>query len=98
MCATPGPVGRSPQGAGMAEPYLALIAWTMWRAMTRCVDALGCTPSHVKANPNGAPEHAALKLGKGATCVGIKRSESSVGLGSRYAQFFAVAWLAKNAL
>src|SRR6267378_8055736 len=71
--------------AGIAEPYFALIAPTTCLAMMTCDALLGCTPSHENASPNGLAEHALPKAGNGATCVGMARSESRVGLGLSHA-------------
>src|SRR5207245_419712 len=48
--------------------------------------------------PNGDDEQGNPKFGNGATCVGIARSESSAGAGSKYAHPFVEAALEMNAL
>src|SRR5882762_105119 len=87
-CSLPrGTGGVRAQGmAGIAEPYLALIACTTCLAMMTFVALLGCTPSHENASPNGLAEQALPNAGNGATCVGMARSESRVGLGLSHAQ------------
>src|SRR3989449_9654332 len=47
---------RAQGTAGIAEPYLALIASTKGLARMRGVAALGWTASQEKANPNGFAE------------------------------------------
>src|SRR6185437_1323919 len=105
-CSLPrGTSGVRAQGmAGIAEPYFALIACTTCLAMITCVALLACTPSHENASPNGLAEHgfgcpsAFVNAGNGATCVGIARSESRVGLGLSHAQPRCAAMVESAAL
>src|SRR5438105_15943469 len=89
----PSPPFLSPPGfvqgiGGIAVVYAALMASRSFWAMSRCVAALGWTPSQLNASPKGLALHGvnvggAPKFGKAATCVGISRRESSVALGLR---------------
>src|SRR3989442_9373070 len=93
---TAGQERSSRQGttAGIAEPYLALIACTIFLAIRRCVAVLMWKPSHEKARPNGDPLKAAFVFGNGAICDpagGTVCSESNIALRLRYAQPRAVA-------
>src|SRR2546426_3645417 len=73
--------------AGIAVVYAALMASRSFCAMRRCVAALGCTASQENAVPNGGgfALHGWPLRGNGRTAVGPRCSESSVGLGFRYA-------------
>ena len=72
--------------------------------MSRWVAALGCTPSHENASPNGLPaalapqQLVAAVLGNGATCAGSARKAASATFGLRNAQSRAVARAAIAAL
>src|SRR5260370_40681848 len=68
---------RSYCTAGIAEPYLALIARTSLRAISRCVNAAGGMPSQLNAKPKGEPLHRAGAFGNGANWVTTPASESS---------------------
>src|SRR5882672_5179995 len=83
---------------GIAVVYAALMASRSFCAINRCVAALGCTASHENAVPNGLALHSCPMRGNGRTAVGTVRSESSVPLGSRYAQPCAVACVEMNVL
>src|SRR5438876_12301000 len=78
-CSLPrGTGGVRGQGIGIADPYLALIARTIFRAMRWCVTWLGWTPSQLNASPNGEPLHAAAVFGNGANWLATPASESRV--------------------
>src|SRR5882724_6874055 len=101
-CSLPrvGPGVRAQGMFGIAEPYFALIARITCRAIMTCVALLGCTPSHENASPNGGglAEHALPNAGNGATCAGIARNESRVGLGLSHAQPRCAAMVESAAL
>src|SRR5438477_8057573 len=87
--------------AGMPAPYAALIAACSFCAISLCVDALGWTPSHENAVPNGLALHGWPMSGNARTAVfgcGSVRNESSAPLGVRYAQPCAVACAEMNRL
>src|SRR6266571_3646293 len=84
---------------GIEVVYAALMASRSFCAISRCVEALGCTASQENAVPKGKPSvalHGCRSAGKGRTAVGTARSESSVTLGSRYAHPRAVACAEMN--
>src|SRR5712691_606862 len=83
---------------GIEVPYFALITARSLLASSLWVAAPGCTASHENASPNGFAEQAAPNDGKGATCVGIARSESSVGLGLNHAHARCTACVESKAL
>src|SRR6185437_4870694 len=79
-CSLPrGTGGVRAQGmAGIAEPYWALMARTIFRAIFCCVVWFGWIPSQLNASPKGEPLHAAAAFGNGANWLATPASESSV--------------------